>query len=135
MKKRTKRIVLLSAVATFLVVAVVTTVIIVVVSGSKNKFEGIWHSDNNTISHQFYEDGKVKTTFNNAELPVINTKYTGSFEGVYAYDKSEEELSITLNIYSKEITMHYTYALEDNVLILTDSSTDKSEKYILKEID
>lgn len=132
MSKKTKRIIRLSLIGVIFT-AVVVSVVLIAAEIGRNPLLGLWNEKDGAGSYEFYEDGKVEVLFANEKLPVLKTKYNGTLDGTYAYDKRKNEMSITLNVYSKEITTHYTYTIEDNVLTLTDSGTEKSRTYVLYE--
>lgn len=113
------------------IVAITVSVVIMVINANANPFEGTWISADKRGSYTFYEDGSMKTFVPGDKLPVLETPYNGSLGGTYAYDKSEKEISITLSVYSKEITSRYTYEIEDNTLILTNTKNKETEKYNL----
>lgn len=130
MTRRTRKIIFLSIMA--LVVAGLTVSIVLLVNHiTKNPFTGTWISASDSRSYAFHEDGSVKIYYPGDKLPVLETPYKGSLDGTYAYDKSEKELSVTVKIYSKEITSHYTYEIEENTLTLTDTRSGKAKKYNL----
>lgn len=132
MSRKTRRIIRLSLIGVIFA-AVVVSVVLIAVEIGRNPLLGLWNEKDSVGSYEFYEDGKVEVEFQNEKLPVLKTKYNGTLDGTYAYDKMKKEVSITLNVYSKEITTHYTYTIEDNVLTLTDSGTEKSRTYVLYE--
>ena len=119
-----------------LFVAGLTVSIVLLVNHiTRNPLEGTWISANDSGSYVFHEDGSVKIYYPGNKLPVLETPYKGSIDGTYAYDKSEKELSITIKIYSKEITSHYTYNVENNTLTLTDTENNKSKTYNYLVVD
>lgn len=130
MTRKAKGIMVLSLICAA-IVAITVSVVIIVTNANKNPFEGTWISADKRGSYTFYEDGSMKTFIPGDKLPVLETAYNGSLEGTYAYDKSEKEISITLSVYSKEITSRYTYEIEENTLILTDTENKESKKYSL----
>ncbi len=132
MKKRTKRIIFLSLIAAVFI-AIVTAIVLIAVNFSRNPFVGEWESIKNKTSYTFYEDGSVKVYLDNEKVPVLNTNYTGTVEGEYAYDKGEDALSLTMNVYSKKITRNYTYEIEDDTLILTENKTNNEMKFLYVE--
>ncbi len=134
MSKRTRRIIFLSVMGIVLAGLVAGTVLLVN-HITKNPLEGTWISTSDRGSYTFREDGSVKIYYPGDKLPVLETSYNGSLEGIYAYDKSEKEVSITLKVYSKEITSHYTYNVENNTLTLTDTQNNKSKTYSLVVVD
>ncbi len=95
-----------------------------------NPFIGTWNSEDKTISMDFSDNGTAKITYNNALLPALGTKYNGTVNAVYAYDGEKQEMSVTITVYTKEITSHYTYEIEGRELILTDTSAKKSQTFI-----
>ncbi len=130
MTRRTRKIIFFSIMA--LVIAGLTVSIVLLVNHiTRNPLEGTWISASDSGSYVFHEDGSVKIYYPGDKLPVLETPYKGSLDGTYAYDKSEKELSVTVKIYSKEITSHYTFEVEDNTLILTDTQSSKTKKYNL----
>lgn len=133
MTKKTRRIITLSLIGA-LIIAITVSIVLIVNEVNRNPLLGTWHAADKTLSYQFFEDGTVKATYSDIKLPVIETKYNGTIDGTYAYDKSEKELSVTLNIYSKEITTHYTFETDESTLTLTDTSTNKAKNYILEVI-
>lgn len=130
MKRKTKGIIVLSLICAF-IVALIVSIIIIVNKANANPLVGTWISASDSGSYTFREDGSMKVYIDGEKLPVIETVYKGSLEGTYAYDKSEKEISITLSVYSKEITSRYTYEIEDNTLTLTDSEKKEAKKYSL----
>ena len=134
MSRRLRKIIGLT-VTGLILAGLVTGIVFAVISVTKNPLEGTWISTSDRGSYTFREDGSVKIYYPGDKLPVLETSYNGSLEGTYAYDKSEEVLSITLKIYSKEITARYTYSIEDNTLTLTDTETEKSKSYSFLEVD
>lgn len=134
MSRRLRKIIGLT-VTGLILAGLVTGIVFAVISITKNPLEGTWISTSDRGSYTFREDGSVKIYYPGDKLPVLETSYNGSLDGTYAYDKSEEVLSITLKIYSKEITARYTYSIEDNTLTLTDTETDKSKTYSFLEVD
>ncbi len=95
----------------------------------KNPFVNIWHSQDGTADIQFMEDGTAKVTYRNVKIPVLNINYSGTTTATYAYDSKLGQISLSVKIYSKEITMHYTYSIEDYVLTLTDTATQKAQQF------
>ncbi len=134
MSRRTRRIILISVAALF-VAGVMAGIILLANLAAKNPFVGTWISATDRGSYTFHEDGSLRAYYPGEKLPVLETPYNGTVEGTYAFDKTEEEISVTLNIYSKKITSLYTYEIEENVLILTDSETHKSKKYSLVVVE
>ncbi|MBR3588659.1 MAG: hypothetical protein IKL16_03775 [Clostridia bacterium] len=134
MSRRLRKIIGLT-VTGIILAGLITGIVFVVINVTKNPLEGTWISTSDRGSYTFREDGSVKIYYPGDKLPVLETSYNGSLEGTYAYDKSEEVVSITLNVYSKEITALYTYNIENNTLTLTDTETDKSKAYSFLEVD
>lgn len=130
MTKKAKRIILLSFTGV-LVVLLIVAITLTVKEVNRNPLLGKWVSDDKKLSYSFFEDASVKAEFSDCKLPVLETKYTGTFDGAYAYDKSTKELSVTLNIYSKKITVRYTYETDENTVILTNTSDDKKTSFNL----
>lgn len=130
MTRKTKGIIVLSLIFTA-IVAITVSVVLIVINANANPFEGTWVSADKRGSYTFFEDGSMKTFIPGDKLPVLETPYNGSLDGTYAYDKSENEISITLSVYSKEITSRYTYEIEDNTLTLTNTENKETEKYNL----
>ncbi len=130
MTRKTKGIIVLSLICAA-VVAITISVVLIVINANANPFEGTWVSADKRGSYTFYQDGSMKTFIPGDKLPVLETAYNGSLDGTYAYDKSEKEISITLSVYSKEITSRYTYEIEENTLILTNTENKETEKYNL----
>ncbi len=119
-----------------LVVAGLTVSIVLLVNHiTRNPLEGTWISATDSGSYVFHEDGSVKIYYPGDKLPILETPYKGSLDGTYAYDKSEKELSVTVKIYSKEITSHYTFEVEDNTLTLTDTQSNKAKTYNYLVVD
>lgn len=134
MTRKTRKIIFFSVMA--LIVAGLTVSIVLLVNHiTRNPLEGTWISAGDSGSYVFHEDGSVKIYYPGDKLPILETKYKGSLDGTYAYDKSEKELSVTVKIYSKEITSHYTYEIEDNTLTLTDTQTNKAKTYNYLVVD
>lgn len=128
MTRRARKIIFFSIVG--IIIAGLTVSIALLVNHiTRNPLLGTWISASDSGSYVFHEDGSVKVYYPGDKLPVLETNYKGSLDGTYAYDKSEKELSITLKIYSKEITNRYTYDIEDNVLTLTNTENNKSNTY------
>ncbi len=134
MTRKTKGIVVLSLICAF-IVGLIVSIVLIVNKVTANPFEGTWVSASTSGSYTFYEDGSMKAHFGGEKVPVLETAFKGTVEGTYAYDKGEKEISITLKIYSKEITSLYTYEIEENTLILTDTETGKDKKYSLIVVD
>lgn len=130
MSRKTRKIIFFS-VTGIILAGLITGIVLLVNHITRNPLEGTWISTSDRGSYTFREDGSVKVYYPGDKLPVLETSYNGSLEGTYAYDKSENEVAITLKVYSKEITSHYTYTVEDNTLTLTDLQNDKSKKYSL----
>lgn len=130
MSRKTRKIIFFS-VAGIILAGLITGIVLLVNHITRNPLEGTWISTSDRGSYTFREDGSVKVYYPGDKLPVLETSYNGSLEGTYAYDKSENEVAITLKVYSKEITSHYTYTVEDNTLTLTDLQNNKSKKYSL----
>ena len=130
MTRKTKGIIVLSLICAA-VVAITVSVVIIVINANANPFEGTWVSADKRGSYTFFEDGSMKTFIPGDKLPVLETPHNGSLDGTYAYNKSEKEISITLSVYSKEITSRYTYEIEDNTLTLTNTENKETEKYNL----
>ena len=133
MTRKTRRIIIL-VLAGIITVTAGVLIFLAVREINRNPLLGTWHADDQSISMQFYEDGSSKVTYNNTKIPVVKTKHNGTLNATYAYDKISKEVSVTLAFYSKEITSHYTYDIEDNVMLLTDTSTNKTQKFILEYI-
>lgn len=128
MTRKTRKIIFFSVMA--LIVAALTVSIVLLVNHiTRNPLEGTWVSASDSGSYVFHEDGSVKVYYPGDKLPILETPYKGSIDGTYAYDKSEKLLSITFNIYSKEITSHYTFDIEDSTLTLTEAGTQKEKTY------
>ncbi len=130
MSRKTRKIIFFS-VTGIILAGLITGIVLLVNHITRNPLEGTWISTSDRGSYTFREDGSVKVYYPGDKLPVLETSYNGSLGGTYAYDKSENEVAITLKVYSKEITSHYTYTVEDNTLTLTDLQNDKSKKYSL----
>ena len=130
MSRKTRKTIFFS-VTGIILAGLITGIVLLVNHITRNPLEGTWISTSDRGSYTFREDGSVKVYYPGDKLPVLETSYNGSLEGTYAYDKSENEVAITLKVYSKEITSHYTYTVEDNTLTLTDLQNDKSKKYSL----
>lgn len=125
MKRKTIFLIIL---AVILVAGAITGGIFIskaVEESKKNPFINIWHSQDGTTDIQFMEDGTAKVTYKNVKIPVLNLNYSGTTDATYAYDGKTEQLSLTVRIYAKNITMNYTYTLENYVLTLTDTATKK----------
>lgn len=95
----------------------------------KNPFINIWHSQDGTADIQFMEDGTAKVTYKNVKIPVLNINYSGTTTATYAYDSKTEQLSLSVKIHSKEITTNYKYSIEDYVLTITDTTTQKVQTF------
>lgn len=133
MTRKTKGIVVLSLICTC-IVALIISVVLIVNKVNSNPFEGTWTSAAGNGSYTFHEDGSLRTHVPGEKLPVLKVPYNGTLSGTYAYDKSDKEISITLSVYSKEITCLYTYEIEDGTLILTDTESGKVSKYNLVSV-
>ncbi len=134
MSRRLRKIIGLT-VTGIILAGIITGIVFLVIHITKNPLEGTWISTSDRGSYTFREDGSVKVYYPGDKLPVLETSYNGSIDGTYAYDKSEKEVSITLKIYSKEITSRYAYNVEDNTLTLTDLQNDVSKTYSLVVVD
>ena len=134
MSRKTRKIIGLS-VTGLILAGIITGIVLLVVSITKNPLEGTWISTSDRGSYTFRDDGSLKVYYPGDKLPVLKVSYNGSLDGTYAYDKSENKLSITLKVYSKEITSHYTYEVEGKTLTLTDIQTEESKQYSFVEVD
>ncbi len=134
MTRRTRKIIFFSVIGA-LIIGLTVSIILIVNEVQRNPLLGTWGSTSGRGSYTFHEDGSVRIYSPGDKLPVLETSYKGTLYGTYAYDKSEKELSITLKIYSKEITSHYTYEIEENTLTLTDTSSKKAKNYSLVIVD
>ena len=128
MSRKTRKIIFFS-VTGIVLAGLITGIFLLVNHITRNPLEGTWISTDSRGSYTFHEDGSVKVYYPGDKLPVLETNYNGSVEGIYAYDKSGKEVSITLKIYSKEITSRYIYKVEENTLTLTDTTNDTSKTY------
>lgn len=130
MTRKTKGIIVLSLICAA-IAALIVSIVLIVNKANSNPFEGTWISASDSGSYTFHEDGSMRVYVPGEKLPVLKTPYNGTLDGTYAYDKSEKEISITLSVYSKEITSRYTYKIEENTLFLTDTESGKEKKYNL----
>lgn len=130
MTRKTKGIVVLSLICTC-IVALIISIVLIVNKANSNPFVGTWISAAGNGSYTFHEDASFRAHNPGEKLPVLKVPYNGTLNGTYAYDKSEKEISMTLSVYSKEITCLYTYDFEDDTLILTDKKSGKVSKYNL----
>ncbi|MBQ7957619.1 MAG: hypothetical protein IJ279_06230 [Clostridia bacterium] len=133
MTRKTRRIIAL-VIAGIIVIAAAVLITLAVREINRNPFLGTWISDDKSISLEFHEDGTGEVTYNNVKIPVLEVKYNGSADAVYAYDKRIKEISVTSTVYSKKITTHYTYEIDKTELILTNTATDDSMRYTLKYV-
>ena len=127
----------LIAIIVLVSVAVVATVSGIYISkaveeAEKNPFAGNWVVEDKSISMDFLEDGTAKITYTKAKLPTLKTTYSGTVDATYAYNSETAEISVTIKVYSKEITSHYTYTIEGDTLVLTDTTTKQAQKFIMK---
>lgn len=128
MTRKTRKTIFFSIVGVVFA-GIILSIVLLVNHITRNPLEGTWISASDSGSYVFREDGSVKVYYPGDKLPVLETPYRGSIDGTYAYDKSEKLLSITFNIYSKEITSHYTFDVEDGTLTLTEAGTKKEKTY------
>lgn len=128
MTRKTRKTIFFSIVGVIFA-GIILSIVLLVNHITRNPLEGTWISASDSGSYVFREDGSVKIYYPGDKLPVLETPYKGSIDGTYAYDKSEKLLSITFNIYSKEITSHYTFDIEDSTLTLTEAGTKKEKTY------
>lgn len=124
MKKNKRLFILIISLIIF--VAVTVSTVLVIKEIKRNPLIGEWTSKDNSIVYEFKDKGEMDIICNNFPLPVIKTKYNGVLDGKYEYNKSEKKLSVTLEVYSKSITLNYNYEINKNILLLT-NSTDKSK--------
>lgn len=124
------------------ILTIVLTIIVTVAAGlaiffiakevNRNPFIGTWNADDLSVSLEFHEDGSADVTYNNSVVPVVKAKHNGTVKADYAYHKQSKDLSVTLFFYSKEITSNYTYSIKNGELLLTDTSTDETTRFIFE---
>lgn len=88
---------------------------------------GNWHDGSNMSGFNFKESGIVEVTYVNFTVPVINMPITGSYTG--GYSVNGDKLTINFSIYKKQIELNYTYKIDGNTLILTDTEDGKVTSY------
>lgn len=118
--------------AGIITIAIGVAVFFIVREINSNPFIGTWNADDLSMSLEFHEDGSADITYNNAPVPVVKARHNGTVEASYAYQKQTKDLSVTLFFYSKEITSNYTYSIKNGELLLTDTSSDKTTRFIFE---
>ncbi len=131
MTRRQKGLTIFISIVLAIVIAITAGIVLIVRKVNSNPLIGTWNEVTGAGQLEFYEDGSAEITYENETIPVLNISYTGKLDGTYAYDKSRKEMSLTVNIYSKEITSAYTFEVKKNTLTLTDKQTGKERMYNL----
>ncbi len=131
MTRKQKGITVFISIVCAVVIAITVGIVLIVKEVKRNPLLGTWNEAAGVGSYHFYEDGKVEVTYENEAIPVLNLNHSGKLDGTYAYDKKSGEMSVTVKIYSKEITSNYTFDIKKDTMTLTDTATNKSRTYNL----
>lgn len=94
----------------------------------EKKILGSWRDSTGKIGYDFKEDNTVALTFANFKVPVIGIDYKGTADGTYAISKGEDGndyVTVEYKVLSSAVSETFMFAVEDNTLTLTNTSTGK----------
>lgn len=89
---------------------------------------GKWSDSANMSGYEFKKNGIVNITYVNFVVPVINMPIDGTVTGSYIV--KDNTVTISASIYSRTIKNTYTFAVEGNSLILTDTEDSSVSTYM-----
>ena len=95
---------------------------------SKEDLIGTWRDSTGTNGFTFKEGGIVDLTLVNFTVPVINMPINGTYTGTYSVDG--DQLTVRYSVFGKAITDTYTYYIEGNSLVLTNTENGKISTYL-----
>ncbi len=86
--------------------------------------------------YEFMEDGKVKITYANFNIPIINQNFNGTVDGIYTTSQQDDKNLITLSytVLLQSINKTYEYNIKDGVLTLTDTENGKQVVFTRGEV-
>lgn len=97
-------------------------------SNDDEELLGKWRDSANMSGYEFKENGVVKITFVNIDIPVINVPVNGTFTG--GYEIKNGIVTVTYYIYGNTIEESFTYEVSGNSLQLKNTEDGKISTYM-----
>lgn len=122
-----KKIVRITAVLMVLILAVGTFAACSLVSPEK-KLEGKWVDTSGLNSgYEFLEDGKLKITYINFNIPIINQTFDGTVDGIYVVSKQDKKdiVTMTYTVLLRSVQETYEFSVDNGILTLTNIENGK----------
>lgn len=92
---------------------------------------GKWSDSTGMSGYEFKENGIVNITYVNFVVPVINMPIDGTVAGSYIVKGNT--VTISASVYSKTIKNTYTFAIDGNTLVLTDTEDSSNVSTYIKK--
>lgn len=89
---------------------------------------GKWTDSSGMSGYEFSENGKVKVTYFNLTVPILNLPLSGTADGTYTL--VQDTLSISYSIYSKAINYSFIASVENERLTLQNKEDGKVSVYM-----
>lgn len=89
---------------------------------------GTWKDSSGSVGYTFNDGGIVEMTYVNFTIPVINMPVNGKFKGTYQVNANE--LTIRYSVGGKSIVDVYSFAINGNTLVLTNSESGKVTSFM-----
>lgn len=96
-------------------------------STSSNSIIGKWSDSTAMSGYEFKDGGSVDITYVNFTVPVINMPINGTYSGSYKIEG--DKITISASIYSKSVVNTYIYAVDGNILTLTNTEDGSISTY------
>ena len=122
-----KSLVVLAAV---IAVAAVSIFAVSVINSPEKQIIGKWTNSAENSGYEFFNDGRVKMTYANFTIPILEIPFEGEVEGTYTIDKKAETITMTGTFFVKRVSMTYDFKINKETLTLSNKNPAKSVVYI-----
>ena len=116
--------------AAIIAVAAVAFYYVSVTNNPEKQIVGKWVNSTENSGFEFFDDGRVKMTYANFTIPILEIPFEGDVEGTYTIDKKAETITMTGTFFVKSVSMTYDFKIDNETLTLTNKNPVKSVVYI-----
>lgn len=121
----------ISAIA--LVMLVVVSVFSACAFSPEAKLIGAWRDSTGNVGYEFKENNVCAITYVDFTIPFINMRITDDIQAAYTTEKKDDGnyyITLTYNVFAKNVTETYTFKVDGDVLTLTNPQDGSIKTFI-----
>lgn len=106
---------------------------VTVINNPERQIVGKWMNSTGSSGYEFFDDSKVKMTYANFTIPILDIPFEGDVDGTYVLDKKAETITMTGTFFVKSVDITFNFKIDGKTLTLTNPDNGNAVTYIKQD--